>query len=152
MAKGMKKTIKSLTEMDSFASEIANFLTSNQLTPGKATILALHGDLGSGKTAFVKSLGKALGLRDNITSPTFVILKSYKLEARTWKLLHHIDAYRIEKENELEILGWDEIINNPENLIAIEWPENVSGLIPKSAIKINFEFVDESARRVKTEL
>ncbi|MDO8492471.1 MAG: tRNA (adenosine(37)-N6)-threonylcarbamoyltransferase complex ATPase subunit type 1 TsaE [bacterium] len=145
----MKKTIKSLKEMDTFASEIVNFLNPNHPMPRTATVLALRGDLGSGKTAFVKSLGKALGLRDNITSPTFVIMKSYQIiEHSVFNNLVHIDAYRIEEKRELEILGWREIIADPKNLVVVEWPERVAKIIPKNVIKINFEFVDEATRRV----
>lgn len=143
-----KKIINNLPEMDAFAQSILEKLEESK----KATILSLRGDLGAGKTAFVKSLGKALGVKDNITSPTFVILKTYKLKAKTYKLLHHIDAYRLETEKELEVLGWSEIIKDPKNLIAIEWPENVPGLIPNSAVKIFFEFIDEKTRRVKVDL
>ena len=144
--------------MDSFAEEIlSKILTPPQLGGltsklGEARVLALQGDLGAGKTAFVKSLGKILGVKKTILSPTFIIMKSYKLKAGNWKLLIHIDAYRIENENELEILGWDDLIKNPENLIALEWPEKVRNLIPKTAKTIKFEFVDEKTRELKVKL
>jgi tRNA threonylcarbamoyladenosine biosynthesis protein TsaE len=138
------REIKSLSEMGSFAKEILNFLVVGD----SATILALHGNLGAGKTAFTKSLAKALGIVEVVNSPTFVIMKMFDISNNSFKKLIHIDAYRIESDRELEVLGWRDLINDPHNLIVIEWPEKVQSLIPKSAVVINFEFVDENTRNV----
>ncbi|MFZ2484514.1 MAG: tRNA (adenosine(37)-N6)-threonylcarbamoyltransferase complex ATPase subunit type 1 TsaE [Minisyncoccia bacterium] len=111
-----------------------------------ATVVALQGDLGSGKTYFAQNLGKVFGVQENMPSPTFVIMKSYNIDpAKTgqgwhrFKKLIHIDAYRLEKEEELTHLGWEELIKDPENFILIEWPERVEGLIPKDAKRIHFK-------------
>lgn len=104
-----------------------------------ATIIALQGELGSGKTAFAQAFGNVLGVTENIISPTFVIIKSYDIDWRGFKKLIHIDAYRLEKEEELLHLGWDELAKDPENLILIEWPERVERLIPKDAKRIHFK-------------
>lgn len=92
-----------------------------------------------------------MGVRENMHSPTFVIMKVYEVDFKGFKNLIHIDAYRIEKEGELLHLGWNEIIKEPENLVLIEWPENVPGLIPKNAIKILFKHVDENTREIMYE-
>ena len=146
------KFIKSLGEMDKFAGEILNSPRLEGITAksgGGATILALSGELGSGKTAFVKSLAKALGIHDTITSPTFVIIKTYNLQPTTYKQLIHIDAYRIEDPREIEILGWNDLIKNSQNLIAVEWPEQLGALLPSSALNLLFKFVDENTREIK---
>ena len=117
----------------------------------QATVIALQGDLGAGKTTFAQEVGKILGVRENMHSPTFVIMKVYEVDFKGFKNLIHIDAYRIEKEGELLHLGWNEIIKEPENLVLIEWPENVPGLIPKNAIKILFKHVDENTREIMYE-
>jgi len=138
----------------------ANFLKNLIPLKNKATVLALKGDLGSGKTAFVKCIAKELGIKEIVTSPTFVIIKNYSLQGRTLKRrstfhasrftnLVHVDAYRLESAKELKSLGWDEIIANPENLIAIEWAERVKSIIPKSAIWIEFEYIDERTRMIR---
>jgi len=62
--------------------------------------------------------------------------------------LIHIDAYRLEKDEELLHLGWQEIISEPENFILIEWPENVAGIIPENAKRISLKFVDENTREI----
>src|SRR3989338_11130173 len=110
----------------------------------QATIVALQGELGAGKTTFSQEVGKILGVEENMHSPTFVIMKVYKIDFKGFKKLIHIDAYRLDKEEELLHLGWAEIIKEPENLVLIEWPENVPGIIPEDAKRIYFKFVDES--------
>jgi len=105
----------------------------------KATVIALQGELGSGKTTFAQGFGKILGVEEPMQSPTFVIMKSYDIDWRGFKKLIHIDAYRLEKEEELLNLGWEDLLKDPGNIILIEWPENVPGLIPTNAQRIHFK-------------
>ncbi len=105
----------------------------------KATVIALQGELGSGKTTFAQNFGKVMGVVENMISPTFVIMKIYPVDWRGFKKLIHIDAYRLEKEEELLNLGWEEIVENPDNIILIEWPERVPNLIPEDAKTIQFK-------------
>lgn len=143
----MKFVSKSLEETKQVASQMAT-----ELKPGdKATILALEGELGAGKTAFSQALGEVVGVTENMHSPTFVIEKIYEIKFNGFTKLIHIDAYRLEKDSEIIHLGWNEIIKEPDNLILIEWPENVKGVIPEWAKKINFKFVDETTREISYE-
>lgn len=106
----------------------------------KATVVALQGDLGAGKTYFVQNVGRMMGVKEHITSPTFVIMNIYDIEP-TWhkfKKFIHIDAYRIEKKEELLNLGWEKLLDDSENIIFVEWPERVEGLIPKESKKLIF--------------
>jgi len=119
-------------------------------TEKKAITIGLFGDLGSGKTTFVQFIAENLGIKENITSPTFVIEKIYEIENKIWpKKLIHIDAYRLTNGEELKKLGFEDVLNDRDNLIMIEWPENVSGVLPKHVFKIEFEFVDETTRKIK---
>src|SRR6185295_9824226 len=93
----------------------------------QATVVGLQGDLGSGKTTFTKIIGKLLGIEETIQSPTFVIQKIYKAKHPIFKKFYHLDLYRIDDPKELNIFHLDEIFNNPENLIFIEWPERSHG-------------------------
>ena len=104
-----------------------------------ATVIALQGELGSGKTTFAQGFGKIVGVREDMQSPTFVIMKFYDIDWKDYKKLIHIDAYRLESEDELLKLGWEELIKDPSNLILIEWPERVEKIIPKDAKRINFQ-------------
>src|SRR3989344_5469734 len=140
----MKYLSKSSEETNKIAKD---FLNALKLGTG-AAVVALQGDLGAGKTAFAQEVGKILGVVENMHSPTFVIEKIYEINFKGFKKLIHIDAYRLEKESELLHLGWEEIIKEPENLILIEWPENVPGIIPGSAKRISFKFIDETTREI----
>ncbi|MFZ2522038.1 MAG: tRNA (adenosine(37)-N6)-threonylcarbamoyltransferase complex ATPase subunit type 1 TsaE [Minisyncoccia bacterium] len=147
-------TSKSLEETEEIAME---FLKGISPKTTYATVVGLYGNLGAGKTAFTKAVAKVLGVPDTVTSPTFVIMKAYELShfdtftpsTLTFDFLVHIDAYRLEKEEELLHLGWKEIISDPSNLIFIEWPERVSGIIPDH-IKIKFDTLpNENSREIE---
>ncbi len=139
------KRSDSLQETDHIAR---NFLQLLMPREGGATVVGLSGQLGSGKTAFVQLIAKAYGVEESVTSPTFVIEKIYKLEKRPFDRLIHIDAYRLERGEELAVLGWKEILSDPKNLILIEWPERVAEVLPKEMHRITFTFVDEHTRDI----
>ncbi len=124
--------------------ESAQFAKSLVPYGDRATIVALSGDLGVGKTSYVQGVARALGVRDKVTSPTFVLEKIYNLENQKFSRLVHIDAYRLNGIEELHAIGWDDIVTDPNNLILIEWPEKVANAIPKSAIRISLEGSGES--------
>jgi tRNA threonylcarbamoyladenosine biosynthesis protein TsaE len=142
----MKILSKSLEETEEAAKVFLEKLLPQK---DKATIVALSGDLGSGKTTFVQAVARLLDVKGNITSPTFVLIKFYELTANSYKLLVHVDAYRLKSGEEIRKLGWGEIISEPKNLVFIEWPENIASAVPKDAIEINFKFIDESTREIE---
>ncbi len=111
-----------------------------------AEVWALKGDLGAGKTAFVKCLACLMGVDDVITSPTFVLMKSYTTKHPIFQKLTHIDAYRLEQASDIEKLGWAEALKDPHTLICIEWPEHIGQALPKTARTITFTFIDEATR------
>ncbi|MEX1014491.1 MAG: tRNA (adenosine(37)-N6)-threonylcarbamoyltransferase complex ATPase subunit type 1 TsaE [Candidatus Paceibacterota bacterium] len=116
----------------------------------KATTICLYGVLGSGKTTFTKYLGNNLGIKENITSPTFLLIKKYNIPKKEFgfKNLYHVDAYRLESGKDLENLNINKIINNSDNLVIIEWPEKVKKILPKNCIKINFEHGKNPNKRI----
>ena len=120
---------------------------------GGATVVALSGDLGSGKTTFAKSFAAVLGLRpEDVTSPTFVIEKRFDVgDHAHFKKFIHIDAYRLEKPGEIERLGWKQTVADPGNLILIEWPEKIGEALPGDAVRISFKFIDEKTREIVVE-
>lgn len=128
-----------------------DFLVSLSPKENSATVVGLYGDLGAGKTTFTKAIAEVFKIDETITSPTFVIEKIYELKDQNFSHLIHIDAYRLEKEEELISLGWKEIISNPKNIIFVEWPEKVSGIIHEH-IKIIFKAVEnENSREIDIE-
>ena len=115
----------------------------------RALVIGLEGELGSGKTTFVQKFAKAMGIKEHITSPTFVILKSYKLKAKSYKLLIHIDAYRLKHSRELFALDFLKLREDPHNIIFIEWANLVADILPNDRITIHFEHVDENTRKIQ---
>ncbi len=111
-----------------------------------ATIIALEGDLGAGKTTFVQGVAQSLGVVE-VTSPTFVIQKNYPITHTDFEQLVHIDAYRLENTHELLVLDFEAIANNPKNLMFIEWPERVPDITPSATLR--FTWVSENERLVE---
>lgn len=110
-------------------------------------MVGLIGDLGSGKTAFVQAVAKSLGVRELVGSPTYVIMKPYKL-AGIFSTLWHIDCYRLESSQDLLTLGWNSMVSNPQNLIFVEWANMVRDILPPSAILLSFSSMGENTRRI----
>jgi tRNA threonylcarbamoyladenosine biosynthesis protein TsaE len=98
--------------------------------------------------ATIVGLSKSIGFLETITSPTFVIEKIYELSGQKFSHLIHIDAYRIEKSDELLRLGWNDIISDKNNLILIEWPEKAVDIMPEH-IKANLSHISESSRGIE---
>ena len=90
-----------------------------------------------------QALAKELGVKENVISPTFILMKKYEVKDARYKNLVHIDAYRFDSHHELEKIGWQEIISNPENLVFLEWPEKVPESIPENVIRINLSHKNE---------
>lgn len=136
----------SLQEFNEFAREFASTLVPHS---AGATVVALSGELGAGKTAFVQEVAKYFGVAESVTSPTFVIEKVYALSGQPFGRLIHIDAYRLGGSRELEVLGWQELVGNERNLILLEWPERVPELIPEGSARLHFDI--EGERRIITQ-
>jgi tRNA threonylcarbamoyladenosine biosynthesis protein TsaE len=136
-----------LTETRSIAQK---FLDSIKPLAGQAAVVALSGDLGSGKTTFVQQLAQVLGITERVISPTFIIEKFYQLPAGAkFKQLVHLDCYRLETSSELAKLNWAEVINNPANLVLVEWAEKVQDILPANYRQINFTFINETEREIE---
>lgn len=113
----------------------------------RAHVVGLTGELGAGKTTFVQSVAKVLGVTERVTSPTFVIAQSYLIPHHSiFKKLVHMDAYRLTPE-EADTVGFSNNLKDPHALVLVEWPEHL-GAFPKDAPVITFETVDETTRRV----
>lgn len=138
----MKEIIcNSVLEMYDFAKELADTLK------GGETIF-LYGEMGSGKTTFVRGLNEALDGTDRVTSPTFAIINEYK-NARI-KLIH-VDLYRLSSAYDIEDTGIYEYMCNKDYITVIEWSEvfeNGEDKIDCKKIKLSFEYVDENKRKI----
>ncbi len=112
------------------------------------TIILLFGDLGSGKTTLSKFIGQALGIKDNIVSPTFTIMQTYPLSQNN--LLVHIDTYRLKSIDEFLAIGANDFLNN-KNICLIEWPEKILEILPKNLkiIKIKIKVLNNNQRELE---
>ena len=115
--------VNTLEETKALAQRIADLLP-------RPSLITLSGDLGAGKTTFTKSLGKELGVKSTINSPTFTILKSYRMADGA--PLHHIDAYRL--EGIVQDLGFEECFD--EGVCVVEWPDYIEAALPKERLNI----------------
>ncbi|MDP2655215.1 MAG: tRNA (adenosine(37)-N6)-threonylcarbamoyltransferase complex ATPase subunit type 1 TsaE [bacterium] len=139
----MQKEIKTLAELEEEAKSFVGRLIPKS---GGAVLVTLSGELGAGKTAFTKSVARALGVEEVVTSPTFVLEKIYLLSEQSFKRFIHIDAYRLEKGADLVPLGFDELMQDTENLILLEWPEKVADALPIPAVNIAFTVQPDGSR------
>lgn len=148
----MTKTIKNLKELRVVAEGFLKILSQN--TPkGQGVVVGLSGDLGAGKTAFTKCVAEVLGVREIVTSPTFVLEKRYDIKkgrggANRFSKLIHIDAYRLHSGKEMSALDWETTLADEQNIILVEWPEQIKEALPTEMVNLSFEYVDEGVRRV----
>ena len=142
----MEKQIEGSGEMEREGEVFAKTLSPQK---EEATVVGLRGELGSGKTTFVKGVARGLGVEGVVASPTFVIEKIYKLKAQLFDYLIHIDAYRLESGEELSTLGFDDLRKDPKNLIVIEWPEHVREVLGEDLKMLHFVFINSSTRSIK---
>lgn len=102
-----------------------------------ATLITFSGDLGAGKTTLIQELAKQLGVVETLQSPTYVIYKSYDTHTNLpWKKLIHADLYRLESEEEMSHLGFQELLADPENLLCVEWPERAPAALGAPEIRV----------------
>lgn len=134
-------------QMKKLAGLLAKEIARSRRFGKNALVLALAGELGAGKTAFVQGFLKAIGVNKKIASPTFVLMKNYKIKAKNYKLAYHIDCYRIHEPKELSGLGLKEILSNSQNIVLIEWPERVKNFLPKNSVWIKFEYGEKINER-----
>lgn len=111
-------------------------------------VVALFGDLGSGKTVFVKGLAQGLGIKTRITSPTFVLIKSYPIyRAQNSLSFYHLDLYRLNVGKDIESLGLEEIFSK-DSIVVIEWADRLKNL-PGQIIEVFIEKNDQKERNIK---
>ncbi|MGC9602409.1 MAG: tRNA (adenosine(37)-N6)-threonylcarbamoyltransferase complex ATPase subunit type 1 TsaE [Minisyncoccia bacterium] len=153
-----------LANVDAFAQKVLDILQSLEQNKPHATLVALRGDLGSGKTTFVQALAKALGVTETLQSPTYVLMKSYDIpqgvalkspgvKATPFNKLVHIDAYRLENPKQFAAIKPEQFLQDPKILVCVEWPERVECELPKPDLVINFssEGMQEGERSVEVE-
>jgi tRNA threonylcarbamoyladenosine biosynthesis protein TsaE len=148
----MEYMSKNVQETEKIAQKLAEQIVSQEFDVSRqdcdnAVVIDLEGELGAGKTTFTKAFAKALGVEEKLSSPTFVLMRQYELKTDKFKLLVHIDAYRINSGEDLKLLGIEEILADPENIVLIEWAERVKDILPDNKINIHIDHVSENERK-----
>lgn len=131
-------TTTSAAESQAMAAELAAVLPPD-------TVLALHGNLGAGKTTFVQGLARGLGIDGAVTSPTFNI---FTLHRGGGRVLAHLDAYRLENEGQIEDLMLEDFLVSPWWL-AVEWPEKIAGWIPPGAWHLDLGIAGDGRHTIR---
>ena len=135
----MEITIKSLDEIQQAADDFVAAMGDN-------TVFALYGPMGVGKTTFTKAVCERLGVKDNITSPTFAIVNEYR--STTDELIYHFDFYRIKKLEEVYDMGYEDYFYSSA-ICFIEWPELIEELLPLDAVKVTLSENSDGTRSVR---
>jgi tRNA threonylcarbamoyladenosine biosynthesis protein TsaE len=129
-------------------SEAETFRVGRELAQslGLPAHILLYGDLGAGKTAFARGLAAGFGLQDpeEVTSPTFTLINEYRGRVK----IFHIDLYRIET-GRLEGLGLDEIFDDPNAVVIVEWAERLGDFQTPGAVRVFLEYVEEGSRKIE---
>ena len=131
------KIVESTEECINLGVEFSKFISNGD-------IIILEGELGSGKTTFVKGVLKGFNYASEVTSPTFTLINEYHAD----KKIIHIDFYRENKAERWKLIGLDDYLGSNENITIIEWGNLHSQLLPKDIITINFEHIDEQKRKI----
>ena len=129
----MKYLSRNLRETMNLAKLLAQEVLKTK--PGaRALVAGFTGELGAGKTTFIKSFLRALGVRARVVSPTFIFSRRYKITHKTIHTAWHFDVYRLGLREGIKEIGLKEAMKNPQNLVLIEWADKIKGSLPKGTI------------------
>lgn len=136
-------TVGSLEEIDKVAEEFIRYISESDL---QSNIFAFYGKMGAGKTTFIKAICKALGVQDNVNSPTFTIINEYK-SAKGFPI-YHFDFYRINRLQEAFDIGTEDYFSG-SGLCLIEWPEKIAEILPEDCIKVSITTNPDLSRTIE---
>jgi len=137
-----------ITKSPAQTEKLGEILAKEVLKMKRGIVLVLEGDLGGGKTTFLKGFARGLKIKEKILSPTFILMRRFEIKNRKIKNFYHFDCYRIENEKEILNLGFKKIISLPKNLVAVEWAEKIRGILPKNVFLIKFKILGEKKREI----
>lgn len=126
-------------------------LLVNARVESGASVLALSGTLGAGKTTFTKILAQKLGITEVVNSPTYVIMKKYECDEEAlpaFSSFYHLDAYRIEAQDEMRVLGFEKILGEQDALVCIEWAERIKELLPPHTLYLQIDIEADDSRTI----
>ena len=140
-------------ETQAIATLLGRELGDARIHRSGALIIALTGDLGSGKTTFIQGFARGVGIKRRMVSPTFTLMRRYAIPRTSpayrsgFRSLVHMDAYRVHAPRELRVIRFEEWISDPTAIVLIEWAELVRRLIPRTALSIRFSHGTQENKR-----
>ena len=115
----------------------------------KALVVGLEGNLGSGKTTFIQGLASGLGIKEKIISPTFVILRKFRVHTFTFKTFYHFDCYRLKNPKEILDLDFKKAVSDSQNILVIEWVDRISKILPRDTLMLKFGIINQNTREIE---
>lgn len=149
----MKGLTKSPLETKRLGENFARKIIKNNNKYRKAIVICLEGDLGGGKTTFVQGFAKGLGIKEKILSPTFIIMRKFRIfptkrDKSFFRYLYHIDCYRLNSSKDINGLDFEDIISDPRNIVIVEWAGRVKKILSSCNVFIKFHFVNAKTRKI----
>lgn len=129
-------------ETQTIASDLAHKIIETK----KGAVIAMEGELGAGKTTFIQGFIVALGIKEKVKSPTFVLMKKYQTSGGN--NLYHMDCYRISGQKDLKIPELEEILSEEGSIVFIEWAERIKEVLPKNHITVHIDHISENERKI----
>ena len=130
-------TVYTLDQVDQIAADLVNQFAAKH-------VWVFQAEMGAGKTTLIAAIGRAMGIQQAMSSPTFSIMNEYEIKG---KLIYHMDWYRLENEAEARQAGVEAAMDQAD-LSLVEWPEKASNLVPEDALFLKIEVLDPSLRRI----
>lgn len=143
---GQRDSLKCKWRSDPFGlSQLNEVASAFRVFVDWGDVVALQAPMGTGKTTFVSALAKVMGAADEASSPTFALCQEYPVGEGN-RVLRHLDLYRIERESELQNLGWEELMDDSKALTFVEWPERAADHFPEHAMLLRLELQPDGLR------
>jgi tRNA threonylcarbamoyladenosine biosynthesis protein TsaE len=141
MFAGMNVKVKQLSELPKVAATLLNHFPSER-------VFLFFGEMGAGKTTFIKEICNELGVKDKVSSPSYSIVNEYQLSGGK---LYHFDFYRLKNESEALDMGYEEYFYNGDYCL-VEWPEKITSLWPLQFVKVKILVLNEQERQITAEV
>lgn len=142
----MKDTAEFITGSYTETEEVGKMLAAAVKNRKGGAFVAFFGDLGAGKTAFIRGMGAVLCPDAQVCSPTYSVINEYRSSGRT--VMCHVDAYRISDDDDLYSTGFYDCMDYPDCVMAVEWCEKIPFAVPEDAIKVDITKLGEDKRKI----
>jgi len=140
------------SETRAFGQLVGRIINQLGETRNRAFIISLEGPLGSGKTEWLRGFIRYFAPKEQVLSPTFILMREIPLNHSFFKKIYHLDCYRFKNEKEIEVLGFKDIIRQPKNLVVIEWGDRLKKILPSGIWRLKFKHQGLKKRKITLEI